>query len=78
MNATPGGAQAGDVLVMYGHIAITAQVLDATHVRVAEANCLNVDGTMGDGTQDTGVVSNTRTDTLGGWNAWILGWYRKN
>lgn len=78
MDAVQGGAQAGDVLVMYGHIAIDAQVLDASRIRVAEANCLNVDGSMSDGTQDTGVVSNTRTDTLGGMNDWIQGWYRKN
>lgn len=75
MSKAQGAPQAGDVLVMDGHIAITAEVLDASQIRIAEANCLDPDGTMSDGTHDTGVVSNTRIDTLG--NSWIYGWYRR-
>ena len=74
MNRTPGGALAGDVLLMDGHIALTAQVLNANSIRIAEANCLNPDGSM-NGMSDTGVVSNTRTSTLA--DTWIIGWYRR-
>ena len=59
---------------MDGHIAITVEVLDANHIRVAEANMLNSDGSV-NGISDTGVTSNTRIDSLD--DPWILGWYRR-
>jgi hypothetical protein len=74
MSARSSAAQPGDVLVMDGHIAITAGLLGGKNIRVAEANCLTLGGQMSNG-DDTGVISNTRTDTLD--DTWILGWYRK-
>ncbi|HEY1546723.1 MAG TPA: CHAP domain-containing protein [Kofleriaceae bacterium] len=46
-----------------GHIMIVAQVIDSGHFRIAEANDLTVSGSAGNG-EDTGVVSNTRIETL--------------
>jgi hypothetical protein len=46
-----------------GHIMIVAQVIDSDHFRIAEANDLTVTGSAGNG-EDTGVVSNTRIETL--------------
>ena len=73
--AAPGAAQSGDILVMDGHISIAAEVIDSDHARMAEANCLNPDGSMPSNPIDTGVISNTRVDTLD--DPWILGWYRR-
>ncbi len=57
-----------------GHIMVVAEVVDSTHVRVAEANELNSDGTEAD--QETGVVSNTRIDARD--NPLRAGWFRLN
>jgi len=66
-----GVVQVGDILLYKssdgcnndpGHIMIVAQVIDSNHFRIAEANDLTVNGTRG--TTDTGVVSNTRIQTL--------------
>jgi CHAP domain len=46
-----------------GHIMIVAEVIDSSHFRIAEANDLTVSGSAGNG-EDTGVVSNTRIETL--------------
>jgi hypothetical protein len=66
-----GVVQVGDILLYKssdgcnndpGHIMIVAEVVDSNHFRIAEANDLTVNGTRG--TTDTGVVSNTRIQTL--------------
>ncbi|MGO9710304.1 MAG: CHAP domain-containing protein [Polyangiaceae bacterium] len=69
MTMTASPVQAGDILLYQaqgpndpGHIMIVAQVVDSSHFRIAEANDLNPDGTPG--TTDTGVISNTRIETL--------------
>jgi hypothetical protein len=69
MTMTASPVQAGDILLYQadgqndpGHIMIVAQVVDSSHFRIAEANDLNPDGTAG--TTDTGVLSNTRIETL--------------
>ncbi len=67
-----GVVQVGDILLYNsadgcmndpGHIMIVAQVIDSNHFRIAEANDLTVNGSPGNG-MDTGVVSNTRVETL--------------
>jgi hypothetical protein len=74
-----GTAQVGDIHVYQstyqgdpGHIMIVAAVVDSTHFRLAEANELNSDGT--EANTDTGVVSNTRIDSLD--NPLLAGWFR--
>jgi hypothetical protein len=74
-----GDVQVGDIHVYGssfqgdpGHIMIVAAVVDSTHFRLAEANELNPDGS--DATMETGVVSNTRIDSLD--NALLAGWFR--
>jgi len=67
--------QLGDVLVLDGHIAITAEVLGQSDIRIAEGNSLTKDGEMSNGEDDTGVISNSRTDSVD--DSWIKGWYRK-
>jgi hypothetical protein len=57
-----------------GHIMVVAEVVDSAHVRLAEANELNSDGSEAD--QDTGVFSNTRIDTVD--NSLRAGWFRLN
>ena len=74
MSSSDGDPAPGDVLVMDGHIAITAEVVDSNDIRIAEANCLEQDGSESNG-EDTGVISNSRTDTVD--DSWIKGWYRK-
>jgi hypothetical protein len=56
-----------------GHIMIVAAVVDSTHFRLAEANELNSDGT--EATMETGVVSNTRVDSLD--DTLLAGWFRR-
>jgi hypothetical protein len=52
---------------------IVAEVIDSNHFRIAEANDLTVNGTPG--TTDTGVVSNTRIETLN--DPYLAsGWFR--
>jgi hypothetical protein len=63
----------GDVLVTPYHIAITAEVLDANDIRIAEANDLDSDGNDAFG-EDTGVISNSRVAALD--DSDIQGWYR--
>jgi hypothetical protein len=76
MSTSDGDPAPGDVLVLDGHIAITAEVTDQQgDIRIAEANCLTTDGQMSNGQDDTGVISNTRTDSIT--DSWIKGWYRK-
>lgn len=80
-----GVVQVGDILLYTssdgcrndpGHIMIVAQVIDSGHFRVAEANDLTVNGTPGNGT-DTGVVSNTRIETLD--DPYLAaGWFRQS
>jgi len=74
-----GDVQVGDIHVYQstyqsdpGHIMIVAAVVDSTHFRLAEANELNSDGT--EATMETGVVSNTRIDSLD--NPLLAGWFR--
>jgi hypothetical protein len=74
-----GDVQVGDIHVYQstyqgdpGHIMIVAAVVDSTHFRLAEANELNSDGT--EATMETGVVSNTRVDSLD--NPLLAGWFR--
>jgi hypothetical protein len=78
----PGGqgvVQVGDIPVYQstysgdpGHIMIVAALVDSTHFRLAEANDLNPDGSPA--TMETGVVSNTRIDSLD--NTLLAGWFR--
>jgi hypothetical protein len=79
--ATP--VQAGDVFVYDstdggvrdpGHIMIVAQVIDANHFRIAEANELHSDGTRAP-FGETGVVSNTRVTSLTD-HEHLAGWFR--
>jgi hypothetical protein len=74
-----GNTQVGDIHVYSstsqgdpGHIMIVAAVVDSTHFRLAEANDLNPDGSPA--TMETGVVSNTRVDSLD--NPLLAGWFR--
>jgi hypothetical protein len=74
-----GDVQVGDIHVYQatyqgdpGHIMIVAAVVDSTHFRLAEANEVNSDGS--EATMETGVVSNTRIDSLD--NALLAGWFR--
>ena len=80
-----GVVQVGDILLYTssdgcrrdpGHIMIVAEVVDSSHFRVAEANDLTVSGSAGNG-MDTGVVSNTRIETLD--DPYLAsGWFRHN
>lgn len=80
---TGGVVQVGDILLYNssdgcnndpGHIMIVAEVVDSTHFRIAEANDLTVNGTAA--TTDTGVISNTRIQTLD--DPYLAaGWFRK-
>ncbi len=74
-----GTVQVGDIPVYQstyqgdpGHIMIVAAVTDSTHFRLAEANELNSDGSAA--TMETGVVSNTRIDTID--DSLLAGWFR--
>jgi len=67
-----GVVQLGDILLYTssdgcnfdpGHIMIVVEVIDSNHFRVAEANELTAQGKPGNGVE-TGVVSNTRIETL--------------
>lgn len=79
-----GAVQVGDILLYTssdgckndpGHIMIVVEVKDATQFRVAEANELTSGGTPGNGSE-TGVVSNTRIQTLD--DPYLAaGWFRK-
>jgi CHAP domain len=80
-NAQGQSVQVGDIHVYEstyqgdpGHIMIVAAVVDSTHFRLDEANELNSDGS--DATMETGVVSNTRVDSLD--NTLLAGWFRVN
>jgi hypothetical protein len=72
IDKSAGTVRVGDILLYTssdgcrndpGHIMIVAQVIDSDHFRIAEANDLTVSGSAGNG-EDTGVVSNTRIETL--------------
>lgn len=78
-----GTVQVGDILLFTssdgcnndpGHIMIVVEVKDATHFRIAEANELTPAGSPA--TSETGVVSNTRIQTLGDPHL-ASGWFRK-
>jgi hypothetical protein len=76
-----GTAQVGDIHVYQstfqgdpGHIMIVAQVIDSNQFRVAEANELTSSGQPAN--VETGVLSNTRVDTLD--NPLLAGWFRLN
>ena len=79
-----GTVQVGDILLYTssdncqndpGHIMIVAQVIDSNHFRIAEANDLTSSGTPANG-QETGVVSNTRIETLD--DPYLAaGWFRR-
>lgn len=81
---TNGVVQVGDILLYNssdgcrndpGHIMIVAQVIDSNHFRVAEANDLTSSGQPGNG-METGVVSNTRIQTLD--DPYLAsGWFRR-
>jgi hypothetical protein len=59
-----------------GHIMIVVQVIDSNHFRIAEANDLTSNGTPGNGAE-TGVVSNTRIETLD--DPYLAaGWFRRS
>jgi hypothetical protein len=83
IDKTQGVVEVGDILLFNssdgctndpGHIMIVAEVQDANHFRIAEANALYSDGSPGNG-MDTGVVSNTRIQTLDD-PALAPGWFR--
>jgi hypothetical protein len=79
-----GVVQVGDILLYTssdgckndpGHIMIVAEVKDSTHFRIAEANELTASGSPAD--TETGVVSNTRIETLD--DPYLAsGWFRLN
>ncbi len=81
---TQGQVQVGDILLYNssdgckndpGHIMIVAEVIDSNHFRLAEANDLTASGSPGNG-MDTGVVSNTRIETLD--DPYLAsGWFRQ-
>ena len=71
IDKTSGVVQVGDILLYTssdgckndpGHIMIVAEVMDSNHFRIAEANELTTSGSPA--TTETGVVSNTRIETL--------------
>jgi hypothetical protein len=71
IDKTNGVVQVGDILLYNssdgckndpGHIMIVVQVMDSNHFRVAEANELTSSGSPAN--TETGVVSNTRIETL--------------
>ena len=78
-----GVVQLGDILLYTssdgcqndpGHIMIVVEVKDSTHFRVAEANELTSSGAAA--TKETGVISNTRIQTLS--DPYLAaGWFRK-
>lgn len=83
INKSGGTVQVGDILLHTssdgcrndaGHIMIVAEVIDSSHFRVAEANALTTSGSIAN--QDTGVVSNTRIETLNN-SLLASGWFRK-
>jgi hypothetical protein len=84
MNKSQGAVQVGDILLYTssdgcnsdpGHIMIVVEVKDSNHFRVAEANELSSAGSPANG-QETGVVSNTRIQTLD--DPYLAsGWFRK-
>jgi surface antigen len=79
-----GVVQLGDILLYTssdncrndpGHIMIVVEVKDSNHFRVAEANELTVNGAANTG-METGVVSNTRIETLD--DPYLAaGWFRR-
>ena len=83
INKSGGTVQVGDILLYTssdgcqndpGHIMIVVEVKDSTHFRVAEANELTSAGSPA--TTETGVVSNTRIQTLS--DPYLAsGWFRK-
>ena len=71
IDKTSGVVQVGDILLYTssdgcnndpGHIMIVAEVMDSNHFRIAEANELTTSGSPAN--TETGVVSNTRIETL--------------
>jgi hypothetical protein len=75
MAANQAEPQPGDILMVEpAHVAITASVLGGGMIRIAEANFLTLGGAMTSG-EDTGLISNTRTDSVNG--DMITGWYRR-
>jgi hypothetical protein len=84
IDRTNGVVQVGDILLYKssdgcnndpGHIMIVVEVKDSNHFRIAEANDLTVNGTTA--TTETGVVSNTRIQTLDD-PALASGWFRQH
>jgi hypothetical protein len=85
VNKAQGTVQLGDILLYTssdgckndpGHIMIVVEVKDSNHFRVAEANELTSTGSVANG-QETGVVSNTRIETLD--DPYLAaGWFRKS
>jgi hypothetical protein len=83
IDKSTGVIQVGDILLFNssdgcmndpGHIMIVAEVKDSNHFRIAEANALNPDGSQA--STDTGVVSNTRIETLD--DPYLApGWFRQ-
>ena len=82
IDKTSGVVRVGDILLYKstdncrndpGHIMIVVEVNDSTHFRVAEANELKSNGSPA--TTETGVVSNTRIQTLND-PALAAGWFR--
>ena len=81
---TGGTVKVGDILLYNssdgckndpGHIMIVVEVQDKNHFRIAEANDLTASGQPA--TTETGVVSNTRIETLD--DPYLAsGWFRKN
>jgi hypothetical protein len=84
ISKSQGTVQVGDILLYTssdgcnndpGHIMIVVDVKDSTHFRVAEANELTSAGSPATG--ETGVVSNTRIQTLN--DPYLAsGWFRKS
>ena len=77
-----GVVEVGDILMLTstdgcnndpGHIMIVAEIKDSTHFRIAEANELAANGSPG--TAETGVISNTRIQSLDD-PALAPGWFR--
>ena len=84
IDKTSGVVQVGDILLYTstdncrndpGHIMIVVEVTDSNHFRIAEANELKPNGSPA--TTETGVVSNTRIQTLDD-PALAAGWFRLN
>jgi CHAP domain len=84
IDRTNGVVQVGDILLYKssdgcnndpGHIMIVVEIKDSSHFRIAEANDLTVNGSPAN--TDTGVVSNTRIETLDD-PALASGWFRQH